>query len=138
MDHKCVNFPFLCTNKLWYGIPIKKQLWYGIILLSHQYDMIWCQLLLYRLISGQIAYYPNCSNISTILYINHNTRGGNFAPPRLTRPSPFRPVRVFPAPQRWWGGDGVRFQTRITGRGGDGFTLFRPTPPHPHPVVLSC
>ena len=36
-------------------------------------------------------------------------RDGNFAPPRLTRPSPLRPVRVFPAPQRWWGGDGVRF-----------------------------
>ena len=37
------------------------------------------------------------------------SRDGNFAPPRLTRPSPLRPVRVFPAPQRWWGGDGVRF-----------------------------
>ena len=27
-------------------------------------------------------------------------RDGNFASPRLTRPSPLRPVRVFPAPQR--------------------------------------
>ena len=36
-------------------------------------------------------------------------RDGNFAPPRLTRPSPLHPVRVFPAPQKWWGGDGVRF-----------------------------
>ena len=36
-------------------------------------------------------------------------RDGNFAPSRLTRPSPLRLVRVFPAPQRWWGGDGVRF-----------------------------
>ena len=25
------------------------------------------------------------------------------------RPSLLRPARVFPAPQRWWGGDGVRF-----------------------------
>ena len=27
-------------------------------------------------------------------------RDGNFALPRLTRPSPLRPVRVFPSPQR--------------------------------------
>ena len=27
-------------------------------------------------------------------------RDGNFAPPRLTRPSPLRPVRIFPALQR--------------------------------------
>ena len=28
------------------------------------------------------------------------SRDGNFSPPRITRPSPFRPARVFPAPQR--------------------------------------
>ena len=33
-------------------------------------------------------------------YLNTVHRDGNFAPPRLTRPSPLRPVRVFPAPQR--------------------------------------
>ena len=36
-----------------------------------------------------------------------------------------------PAPQRWWGGDGARFQPRTTGWGGDGFRLFRLTLPHP-------
>ena len=36
-------------------------------------------------------------------------RDGNFAPPRLTRLSLLHPVRVLPAPQRWWGGDGTRF-----------------------------
>ena len=67
-------------------------------------------------------------------YQSHRVGDDNFAPPRLTRPSPLRPVRVFPAPQRWWGEDGVRFQTRTTGRDGDGFTLFSPTPPRPIPT----
>ena len=34
-------------------------------------------------------------------------------------PSPLRPARIFPAPQRWWGRDG--------------FKLFRPTPSLPSP-----
>uniref|UniRef100_A0A7N2KMT2 Glutamate receptor n=1 Tax=Quercus lobata TaxID=97700 RepID=A0A7N2KMT2_QUELO len=36
-------------------------------------------------------------------------RNGNFSSPRLTRSSPLRPARVFPTPQRRWGGDGARF-----------------------------
>ena len=83
----------------------------------------------------------NYYNQTFFICLGIETRDGNSAPPRLTRPSPLRPVRVFPAPQRWWGGDGVRFQTRTTGRGGDGFTLFRPTLPRlapspPRGIVL--
>ena len=52
---------------------------------------------------------------------------GNFAPSRLTRPSPLYLARIFPTPQRWWGKDGVRFWHRTMGRGGDGFILFSPT-----------
>ena len=37
------------------------------------------------------------------------TRDGNFALPRLTRLSPLRLVRVFPAPQRWWSGNKAIF-----------------------------
>ena len=40
---------------------------------------------------------------------DRKNRDGNFSPPRLTRPSPLRPARVFPAPQRRWGRDGARF-----------------------------
>ena len=59
----------------------------------------------------------------------------------LPRPSQLRPMRVFPAPQRWWGGGGARFQPRTTGQGGDGFRLFRPALPRPfpspsHPALL--
>ena len=35
----------------------------------------------------------------------HVSKDTNFAPPRLTHPSLFRIVQVFPAPQRWWDGD---------------------------------
>ena len=34
------------------------------------------------------------------VYAPPPNRDGNFAPSRLTRPSPFRPVRIFPALQR--------------------------------------
>ena len=34
----------------------------------------------------------------TVIPTEVHIRDGNFAPPRLTRPSPLRPVRVFPAP----------------------------------------
>ena len=61
------------------------------------------------------------------------SRDDNFAPFRLTCPSPLRSARVFPSPQRWWGGDGARFQPHTTGQGGDGFRLFRPTSPRPSP-----
>ena len=60
-------------------------------------------------------------------------RDGNFASSRLTRPSPLPSTRVFPIPQRWWGGYAVRFQPRTMGQGGDGFRVFRPTPPCPSP-----
>ena len=48
----------------------------------------------------------------------------NFSPRHLNRLSSLSPARVFAAPQRWWGGDGVKFQPRTTRRGGDGFRLF--------------
>ena len=41
--------------------------------------------------------------------IRFNLMDDKFSPPRLTRPSPLRPAWVFPTPQRWWGGDGVKF-----------------------------
>ena len=67
-------------------------------------------------------------------------RDGNFFL-HLTCPSPLRPSQVFPVPQRWWGGNGARFQPHPTGRGEDGFRLFRPTLPQPassrpRPVLL--
>ena len=60
-------------------------------------------------------------------------RDGNFAPPRLTRPSPLRPVRVFPAPQRWWGGDGWDFRPAPRGRAGMGLHFLSPLRPIPAP-----
>ena len=48
--------------------------------------------------------------------------------PALTRPVPPHPARVFPAPQRWWGGDGAIFCPRTPGRGG--FSIFIPALPH--------
>ena len=56
-------------------------------------------------------------------------RDGNFAPPNLTRPSQLRPMQIFPAPQRWWGGDGAKFLPHTTRQDGDEFRLFRPNPP---------
>ena len=44
-----------------------------------------------------------------VIFAALGSRNGNFAPPCLTHPSPLRPVRVFPTPQKWWGGDGARF-----------------------------
>ena len=41
--------------------------------------------------------------------IRFNLMDDNFSPSHLTPPSPLRPARVFPTPQRQWGGDGARF-----------------------------
>ena len=60
-------------------------------------------------------------------------RDGNFAPFCLTCPTPLCPAQVLPAPQRWWGSNGARFQLHTMGQGGVGFRLFRPTPPYPSP-----
>ena len=51
------------------------------------------------------------------------SRGGNFSPLRLTHPSLFHSAPVFPAPQRWWGEDGARFQPRTMGQGGMGLNF---------------
>ena len=56
--------------------------------------------------------------------------------PALTRPAPPHPARVFPAPQRWWGGDGAIFCPRTPGRGGDGFSIFIPAPPRPRTALI--
>ena len=60
--------------------------------------------------------------------------------PALTRPAPPHPARVFPAPQRWWGGDGAIFCPRTPGRGGDGFSIFIPalSPPRTNNKDYNC
>ena len=57
--------------------------------------------------------------------------------PALTCLAPPRPVRVFPAPQRWWGRDRAIFCPRTMGWGGAGMGLVFLSPTHPalpHPV----
>ena len=46
-------------------------------------------------------------------------------------PAPPHPARVFPTPQRWWGGDEAIFCPRTPGRGGDGFSILSPPCPIP-------
>ena len=60
-------------------------------------------------------------------------RDDNFFPLCLTRPSPLRPAWIFPPCKGNGAGMGARFQPRTTGRGGDGFRLFRPIPTSPRP-----
>ena len=59
-----------------------------------------------------------------------------FSPPRLTRPSPLRPARVFPAPQRRWSGDGARFQPYGAGMGLGFLDPPLPIPAPPRPTLL--
>ena len=54
----------------------------------------------------------------------------------LTRPAPPPPARVFPAPQRWWGGDGAIFCPRTPRRGKDEFSIFIPAPPRPRLALI--
>ena len=69
-------------------------------------------------------------------YIFVLIRDDNFAPPHpaLTRPASLCLVRVFSAPQRWWGGDGTIFCPRTPGWGRDEFSIFIPNPPCPIPT----
>ena len=54
----------------------------------------------------------------------------------LPRPAPPHPTQVFPAPQRWWGGDGAIFCPCTPRRGGDGFSIFIPASPRPCPILI--
>ena len=75
-----------------------------------------------------VGYVPNIQHLT---HIPH--RDGNFAPPHFDLPYP---APVFPAPQRWWGGDGAIFCPRTSGRGGDGFSIFIPAPSPPRPALI--
>ena len=132
-------------SHLWFPLPLLLILFNPFVLVNPIHQLVHasckfhCQGLSQIMLSREANFKrPYCHIFKIFIYLIKRflvSRDGNFALPRLTRPSPLRPVRVFPTPQKWWGGDGARFQTRTTGRGGDGFTFFRPTPPHPRPAL---
>ena len=71
--------------------------------------------------------------VSRSIFLSQQTFGVGMAicPVLLNLPLLASPHASFPALQRWWDGNGARFQPCTTGWGRDGFRLFRPAPSLP-------